>query len=81
VQVASFLGWTRKAHNDNTVQPDAKCELTFETLDLFAEGLLQESQIKGLNRQQREHRARGGDHEQGQAAAGRGGVAARPANG
>lgn len=49
--VAEFLGWTR-GHNGSTIQPDAKCELAFDALDLIDEGLIREDQLKGCTRDQ-----------------------------
>jgi hypothetical protein len=49
--VAEFLGWTSKA-NDNGLRPDLKCEVAFKALDLIDAGLLEESSLKGLTRNQ-----------------------------
>jgi hypothetical protein len=49
--VATFLGWTRKNHQDD-LRPNYACEVAFQALDLIDAGLLREADVRGLKRGQ-----------------------------
>jgi ParB-like chromosome segregation protein Spo0J len=52
VEVAIYLGWTKK-HHDDGLQPNDKCAVAFLLLDGLRDGMIpSEDKIKGLNRQQ-----------------------------
>jgi hypothetical protein len=77
--VAIYLGWTRKAHEDD-LQPDHKCTIAFLCLDAIRDGLITEDDIRGLSRGDVEHAvrtARKTEKHQREVATEREGIAAR----
>src|SRR5262245_11025994 len=53
--VAEFLGWTRKNKGGHTLQPNFASEVAFKALDAIDDGLVKESDLKGLRREPIKH--------------------------